>query len=84
MGAASSLPRLEELLTGIPTIDEVIRAEYDKLASQKEEQMAAVNQAQPTEQPQANQGDQDPVPGQGSSIMKNSSAFPANTGWWSA
>jgi len=83
-GAANNLPRLEELLTGIPTIDEVIRAEYDKLATQKQK-MAEV--AQQVETPATTQGEKPgpaPIPGQGSSIMNKSSEFSANTGWWSA
>jgi len=84
MGAASDLPRLEDLLTGIPTIDEVIRNEYAKLANQQQKMSDAVQQV---ETPATTQGENPgpaPILGQGSSIMKNSSAFPSNTGWWSA
>jgi len=77
-GGASNLPRLEDLLTGIPTIDEVIRTEYDKLANQKQQMSDVAQQVETPAAPQASS------PEGGTSMMGNSSAFPANTGWWSA
>jgi hypothetical protein len=77
-GGASNLPRLEELLTGIPTIDEVIRTEYDKLANQKQQMSDVAQQVETPAAPQASS------PESGTSIVGKPSAFPANTSWWSA
>jgi hypothetical protein len=81
--ADNNLPRLEELLTGIPTIDEVIRAEYAKLATQKQKMAELPQQVETSATTQGEKPGPAPIPGQGSSIM-NSSSFPASTAWWSA
>lgn len=83
-GGASNLPRLEDLLTGIPTIDEVIRTEYDKLATQKQKMAEVPQQVETPATAQEEKPGTAPIPGQGSSIMNKSSEFSANTGWWSA
>jgi hypothetical protein len=78
IGGASNLPRLEDLLTGIPTIDEVIRTEYEKLANQQQQMSDVAKQVETPAAPQASS------PASGTSIVGKPSAFPANTSWWSA
>jgi len=85
-GPASTLPRLEDLLTGVASIDAVIKSEYDKLVAATQKQVTSTVPAQsaqsgviPSEQPAPPN-----VPGQGADMTKKKSAYPANVGWWSA
>jgi hypothetical protein len=86
-GPASTLPRLEDLLTGVPSIDAVIKSEYNKQVAAGQKQIASVAPQQPSQTPAAPQGEQPgqpPVPGKGADMLKKRNAFPPNVGWWSA
>lgn len=86
-GPASTLPRVEDLLTGIGSIDAVIKSEYDKLVAATQKQTVAnvaPVAAQTQEDPQGEQPGKPPIPGKGADITKKQNAFPPNVGWWSA
>jgi hypothetical protein len=86
-GAASTLPRIEDLLTGVASIDAIIKSEYDKLVAAGQKQITDTVPPQPVQAPAIPQNQkpgQPQVPGQGADITKKKSAFPPNVGWWSA
>jgi hypothetical protein len=83
-GPASTLPRLEDLLTGIGSIDAVIKSEYDKLVSSTQKEVAAtVPQPSVATQPTSQNGNTQ-TPSPTADITKKSKAFPPNIGFWSA